>query len=115
MARKNLNDVIHGDRAVIRGYQTPAVRTYDAWQAESEPRLSASPSSHSICVTYYGSTKGGAPSCFHSHPALKLPGTKLTIYGGSTKKSGSSSKSKGLGKDAAETFTPIGNRGCIWA
>lgn len=74
MAR-SLNDVIHGDRAAIRGY-TVAKKTDDWYDPNDLFQKSKS----------WGSTTkttNVAPSCYESHPPLKLPGTELVIFGGS--------------------------------
>ncbi len=86
--RKNLNDVLHGDRAAIRGYSLPR-QDEDEWD-----RYTNGKGSHSNAVVPYRGTlgsffehkgsKGGSwERCYKSHPALKLPGTDLVIYGGS--------------------------------
>jgi hypothetical protein len=98
MGRKNLNDAIHGDRAIVRGghVNAPATRSWDDFKASKSDLddlfgdPSRKPKSPSTSVQVYngskGSSKGGKYSferCYHSHPALKLPGTELVIYGGS--------------------------------
>ena len=79
MTRKNLNDVIHGDRALVRGYRAQLAK-FDDWKygQDAEPYDASR-----TATTYYSGSKTSAPSCYHSHPALKLPGTELVIYGGS--------------------------------
>jgi hypothetical protein len=79
MTRKNLNDVIHGDRALVRGYRAQPAK-FDDWKygQDAEPYDASR-----TATTYYSGSKTSAPSCYHSHPALKLPGTELVIYGGS--------------------------------
>lgn len=75
--RKSLNDVIHGDRADIRGYAIGKEPDWDDFERTHEYH---SPSSSS-----FGKSKGTklGPACYESHPALKLPGTDFVIYGGS--------------------------------
>lgn len=67
MKRKNINDVIYGDRAAVR-----AAKTF---------------SSSTLSYGSYGygkkSTSSSGKWCYESHPPLKLPGTNLVIYGGS--------------------------------
>lgn len=82
---KNLNDVIHGDRAIIRGYETTlqpdAVTSWfdsGAHKAVAvsnyvdEPRKTTTVTEHSL-----------GQRCYHTHPALALPGTTHVVYGGS--------------------------------
>lgn len=107
MARKNLNDAIHGDRAKVRGSQyTPPTRSWDDFQREkskqndgpslgslfSDPDRKPSQSSSNVNSKTGGYNSNAQPkkpenlltgSCFQTHPALKLPGTDLVIYGGS--------------------------------
>ena len=66
--RKNLDDVIYGDRAVVRGYKTFGGRLDYDWNDRK---------------TWATTTTTGIKKCYESHPALKLPGTELVIYGGS--------------------------------
>lgn len=69
--RKNLNDFIHGDRAVVRQNKTSLGGYLDhEW---SDKKWSS----------WGSSTVGSYERCYHSHPALKLPSTELVIYGGS--------------------------------
>lgn len=69
--RKNLNDVIYGDRATIRGssYQ----RELDDWPKSSGSKSYKGGDSYSD----YGQR------CYHSHPPMQLPSTELIIHGGS--------------------------------
>ncbi|MCL4743854.1 MAG: hypothetical protein KJZ83_00415 [Burkholderiaceae bacterium] len=69
--RKNLNDVIHGDRAQVRGNQKNT-KTFGS----SKPDYDYGSSS-------YKSTGSSYVRCYEKHPPLKLPGTDLVIYGGS--------------------------------
>lgn len=65
---KNLRDVIYGDRAVVRANQKTfggSVVDFGAYGYSKSSKAS------------FG------PSCYESHPALKLPGTELVIFGGS--------------------------------
>lgn len=65
--RKNIDDMIYGDRALVRANKTFGNSTV-------------------VDFGYYGYSKSKtsfAPRCYESHPALKLPGTDLVIYGGS--------------------------------
>jgi hypothetical protein len=80
MARKNLNDAIHGDRAEIRGFV----------QKQFDDDFTANGNLDFGGGKGYGlkefyeqkDTKHYAP-CYESHQALKLPGSELVIYGGS--------------------------------
>jgi len=63
MKRKNLNDVIYGDRADIRQYQH---RNDEDW------------------IDFGGSGKKTyTERCYHPHPPLPLPNSDFVIYGGS--------------------------------
>ena len=79
MARKNISDIIHGDRALIRGGQIKKLD--DEW-----PTTTSSTVGYGLSQ-YYDSKEGKAhkhtSSCYSGHKALKLPGTDLVIYGGS--------------------------------
>lgn len=67
--RKNLNDHIHGDRSEIRALH----QQYRDKDWDDTP-----PSS-----SYKSLSKSWKASCYHSHPALKMPGSEAEIYGGS--------------------------------
>ena len=99
-SRKNLNDVIHGDRASVRGYTQ--MRHDDDWDYWDKLDRSAANDGHGQAFNSDGRDEGGSRAfglssktshlkddysigkrCFHDHPGLKLPGTEFTIYGGS--------------------------------
>ena len=99
-SRKNLNDVIHGDRASVRGYTQ--MRHDDDWDYWDKLDRSAANDGHGQALNSDGRDDGGSRAfglssktshlkddysigkrCFHDHPGLKLPGTEFTIYGGS--------------------------------
>jgi len=81
---KNLNDVIHGDRAMIRGGQVKQ-STYGSWKDDIDwgdqkvlPFEPTSSKGHTVKQSH-----GGYESCYKSHKPMKLPGTDLVIHGGS--------------------------------
>ena len=76
MAKKGLNDVIHGDRANVRAAHVPKTDRYEDW-------LDDGYSKGSTKTTAGGSTFAVAPRCYETHPALTLPGADKVIYGGS--------------------------------
>jgi len=99
VARKKLDDVIHGDRAKVRAAQkgddwgrtdhdrkNDEVMDFgewaggDKWGSSKDDWGSGSSSSKKKGETHWSDT--GA-RCFHSHPPLKLPGADKVIYGGS--------------------------------
>lgn len=94
MAKKNLNDAIHGDRAAIRG-GSAGPKPSDSWDAFfSSGRGGSGHRNHLDDVfadgrpdkTYSQKLPGPvtrAASCFHSHPPLSIPNTGLVIHGGS--------------------------------
>jgi hypothetical protein len=111
--RKNLNDVIYGDRAVIRGGSIPA-NQQGSWQDDidwgyqnSNGVISMGGPSHGS----YSSKKsdhgmgGGYQSCYKTHPPLKLPGTDLLIYGGSCSEPVVLDSDVYIGFDASMRFT----------
>ena len=83
---KNLNDVIHGDRAVSGGGAVKShLDEWDEWEKQNRKggdvvSTSSYASSKSKDHVHYS---GGGERCFQKHPALKLPGTDLLIHGGS--------------------------------
>jgi hypothetical protein len=84
---KNLSDVIHGDRAAIRG--GPVVQPQGSWGdsidwGTSQNVVNFSGSSHGSYPSKKSSYSGGSyERCYKTHPPLKLPGIDLVIYGGS--------------------------------
>ena len=75
MARKNLDDVIHGDRSVVRSYQhKSALDDWDAWDKSKKSGSSKSDG---------GDRYLGGKMCFESHPPLTMPGTAFQVFGGS--------------------------------
>jgi hypothetical protein len=109
MARKNLNDTIHGDRATIRGGSVsyPKTATYGGdvsegftdrlFSKETEAKKfgSTSPNQGGSSVrdfldsdSRWGSHKSSSVSttslrCYETHPALAIPNSDLQIFGGS--------------------------------
>jgi hypothetical protein len=90
---KNLNDAIHGDRSIISGKSRGANRldSWDDWEKNKAAKGLGFKDpianfDHDFAkgsvVKKYNDYKVGT-SCYHKHPALKLPGTDLVIYGGS--------------------------------
>ena len=80
--RKNLDELIHGDRSIARSYR-------EDWKGGSTNAQDddysnyGRYSSHGGSSYSSGSTTGSFHSCYHKHPPLKMPGTELVIYGGS--------------------------------
>lgn len=60
--RKNLNDLIYGDRSVVNSNKYDSDADTSSWKSGKS----------------YNS-----PRCYESHPPLKIPGTDFKIYGGS--------------------------------
>lgn len=103
---RNLNDDIHGDRAKKRGFKAAPVND-EEWldfEPESTPTTSVS-SGWKSSVPKAGSSFGSHQSCFHSHPAMKLPGTELVIYGGSCSRPVVSDADVYIGFDYGMKFT----------
>lgn len=72
--RKNLNDVLGNDRAVVR-----ANRYEKAWSDDGVLDFDQKKQKGSKSSTFFSATH----KCYRSHPALTLPGTGLVIHGGS--------------------------------
>jgi hypothetical protein len=99
--RKNLNDVIHGDRAKVReAHVSDAPTSWEDWMARKAERTGKKGDDYVEVPKLKGGKKSGLSDtsygsrtsevfytpyerCYHSHPALKLPGTDKVIYGGS--------------------------------
>jgi hypothetical protein len=82
MSRKNLNDVIHGDRTISRGGRVLNSLGDDMY-GSSYFNQGGSIFSGSSKKDKHDDFGGGFARCYESHPALKLPGTELVVYGGS--------------------------------
>ena len=100
MSRKNLNDVIHGDRAAVRdnkygGNGGSALEDWDKWDAKKKDTSYVS--KHVETSNY--------KACYHTHPALKLPGTDLVVYGGSCSSPVAPDADVYIGFDSSMTFT----------
>lgn len=67
--RKGLNNVLHGDRSDIRAAHKSGTPVKMPWENSSKHSSNSASS--------YKTT----PSCYHSHPALKLPGSDKVVYG----------------------------------
>jgi hypothetical protein len=84
--RKNLNDVIHGDRSDVRGGPRPMTQdeTDDFFAERKSGKVTALDQYDFSKIGYSrGSSGGSYKRCYHTHPALMLPGTDKRIYGGS--------------------------------
>lgn len=83
MKRKNLNDVIHGDRATVRSLNFSTGQSVrDDWggsfyRGDDYSGHLGSRKAPSKAASDFG------PRCYESHPPLTLPNTGLQIYGGS--------------------------------
>lgn len=99
--RKNLNDVIHGDRSVVRSYKTESfLDDWDEWEkSKKSGSKSSKPSGSSKSVDDY------SVACYHSHPALTMPGTSIQVYGGSCSAPKVSDADIYIGFDQSMTFT----------
>ncbi len=81
-----MNDTLYGDRADVRGYKLPKIFDdedsfgKDYGMSPKYPVKARQPHGSSGGTLH---KFGGGERCYHSHPALTLPGTKLKIYGGS--------------------------------
>lgn len=82
MSKKRLDDVIHGDRAVVRQL-TFSGNNHD----KKNGGCGFEKKSGSGFDSYSGKSSGGKhshhPRCYESHPGLMLPGTEFKVYGGS--------------------------------
>ena len=75
MGRKNLDDVIHGDRSVARGYRSGGyLDDWDSWDKQKKSGSSKSDGGDKFVV---------GKMCYESHPPLTMPGTEFKVYGGS--------------------------------
>jgi hypothetical protein len=107
MKRKNINDVIHGDRksgiktgtlwdeldnktpnlADAAFSKTATTTSYKSVDQMSEAQLAQhyakTGTSKGNVVNYQSKSNSTFKTCYHNHPPLKLPGTELVIYGGS--------------------------------
>jgi len=106
MARKGLNDVIHGDRATVRankqGGSGSILDDWDAWDAAKKGKVYGDDKWPS---TYGSGSKDPYKACYHTHPALKLPGTDLVCYGGSCSTPVVKNADIYIGFDLSMTFT----------
>ncbi len=89
MARKNLDDVIYGDRTFSR-----TSKLYDFGSG------GGSLTGRKDKYDYHSTQR-----CYHKHPPLKLPGTELVIYGGSCSSPAVSDADVYIGFDSSMTFT----------
>jgi hypothetical protein len=89
--RKNISDMIHGDRAKVRGEVRPADSDLSWFEQKypNHPASSVTGSSNRSGDLFGGKSQSSYPakpgkfvSCYESHPPLVLPGTNLVIYGG---------------------------------
>lgn len=96
--RKNLNDAIYGDRASVRAHNfgSSSATLFD-FQNEGH-RGAAS-------KTFKDDNWSSGERCYKSHPALKLPGTELVIYGGSCINPVVADADIYIGFDGGMTFT----------
>lgn len=80
--RKGLNNVLHGDRADIRAahhHSTGGQQMKLPWDNSHKSATTSKSYSN------YGSSYGGQhKSCYHTHPALVMPGTEFKVYGGNS-------------------------------
>lgn len=73
MARKNINDFLSNDRAVVRNLRQQGQSFSNSWDSFT-----------SVSSKYTGGSHYNfSPRCYEGHKGLVLPGTKLKIYGGS--------------------------------
>jgi len=107
MARKGLNDVIQGDRAVVRAnhYSTGGGRVLDDWDKWDAAKKGKGSKIEWPEGGVYGSSKDPYKACYHTHPALKLPGTDLVCYGGSCSTPVVKDADIYIGFDLSMTFT----------
>jgi len=112
---KGLSEAIHGDRAAIRGGARQMELSWEDWYARKDEGVK------DFVPSSYGGYSGGgnghksnahtydfkshAPSCYESHPPLKLPGTDLVIYGGSCLHPKVNDADVYIGFDAGMTLT----------
>jgi hypothetical protein len=124
MARKNLNDTIHGDRSVVRGHHAGAnvTRSWDDFKkdkdrkdeldkifdsAGSKSSTNSNQKSFNLVPSGSGNKSSGQPynPCYHTHPDLILPGTDKVIYGGSCINPVVKDADIYIGFDSGMTFT----------
>jgi hypothetical protein len=80
--RRGLNDDIHGDRSAIRHHKGSVVK-HDNWKEDWKGQGSLFKQSQTWGENKTYTKTTHAPSCYHNHPPMKLPGTESVIYGGS--------------------------------
>jgi hypothetical protein len=113
MGRKNLDELIHGDRSIARSYRqdwTPAKDFVGSSQYGNGDDL------YSGASTEVGWSHGSGSTttyhrCYLTHPPLKLPGTDLVIYGGSCVDPAVKDADVYIGFDGGMKFT---KRGYPW-
>ena len=116
MAKKKLDDVIHGDRAKVRAahkadhdYTGDDSLDFGEWAsgggkyAGDDAWYGKGSSAKKKGETFWSDT--GA-RCYHSHPALKLPGSDKVIYGGSCNNPAVKDADVYIGFDAGMPVTP---------
>ena len=91
--RKNLTDIIYGDRATAR-YSKPEAKTFGGPVVDFGDYSWSSKDLH-----------GCKPRCYTTHPPLKLPGSDLVIYGGSCSSPVVQDADVYIGFDQSMTFT----------
>ena len=107
MRRKSLNDADSRRPRSIRGYRTQSKEWagVDGRRITSKPASSSGASTAATRASKRRRTTRRRPSCYQSHPALKLPGTELVIYGGSCISPAVKDADVYIGFDAGMTFT----------
>lgn len=91
--RKNLNDNIYGDRALVRSNKFGGSTLFDFDSGKNK------------IDSFKDDKFYSGERCYKSHPALKLPGTELVIYGGSCINPAVPDANIYIGFDGGMTFT----------
>lgn len=99
--RKNLNDVIHGDRAEVRKMQGNLFGggnkdKFDSWSGGSVISMPSDKHKHG----------GGGGRCYETHPGLILPGTAFVMYGGACRQPVVGNADVYIGLDYDMKWTP---------